>query len=174
MLSFNELRESVENDKPFKLVVIAERRMVKKTKKNKDKPKIEKPKPRFVRADKSYKKNEEGIVMCYMTHTELSEGDLRSLLSNVISGNITGFLVNSAKRTTALNTSSEASTFDGFKTFRRSNRGYGILNFDIDDQLFLSTLSSHLLLFLPFAFYLLRRHLLPKDFATFLQYQHIF
>ena len=55
-----------------------------------------------------------------------------------ISGNITGFLVNSAKRTTALNTSSEASTFDGFKTFRRSNRGYGILNFDIDDQLFIN------------------------------------
>ena len=44
MLSFNELRESVENDKPFKLVVIAERRMVKKTKKNKDKPVVEKPK----------------------------------------------------------------------------------------------------------------------------------
>ena len=44
MLSFNELRESVENDKPFKLVVIAERRMVKKTKKNKDKPVEEKPK----------------------------------------------------------------------------------------------------------------------------------
>ena len=49
-----------------------------------------------------------------------------------ISGNITGFLVNSAKRTTALNTSSEASTFSGAKAFRRSNRGYGILNFDIE------------------------------------------
>ncbi len=55
-----------------------------------------------------------------------------------ISGNITGFLVNSAKRTTALNTSSEASSFSGAKAFRRSNRGYGILNFDIDDQLFLN------------------------------------
>ena len=55
-----------------------------------------------------------------------------------LSGNITGFLVNSSKRTTALNTSSEASTFDGFKTFRRSNRGYGILNFDISDQLFIN------------------------------------
>ena len=55
-----------------------------------------------------------------------------------LSGNITGFLVNSAKRTTALNTSSEASTFDGFKSFSRSNRGYGILNFDIDDQLFIN------------------------------------
>ena len=55
-----------------------------------------------------------------------------------ISGNITGFLVNSAKRTTALNTSSEASTFSGAKAFRRSNRGYGILNFDIDDQLFIN------------------------------------
>ena len=37
-----------------------------------------------------------------------------------ISGNITGFLVNSTKRTTALNTSSEASSFSGFKTFNRS------------------------------------------------------
>ena len=55
-----------------------------------------------------------------------------------LSGNITGFLVNSAKRTTALNTSSEASTFDGYKSFSRSNRGYGILNFDIDDQLFIN------------------------------------
>ena len=55
-----------------------------------------------------------------------------------LSGNITGFLVNSAKRTTALNTSSEASTFDGYKSFNRSNRGYGILNFDIDDQLFIN------------------------------------
>ena len=55
-----------------------------------------------------------------------------------LSGNITGFLVNSSKRTTALNTSAEASTFDGFKTFRRSNRGYGILNFDISDELFIT------------------------------------
>ena len=55
-----------------------------------------------------------------------------------LSGNITGFLVNSAKRTTALNTSSEASTFDGYKSFSRSNRAYGILNFDIDDQLFIN------------------------------------
>ena len=55
-----------------------------------------------------------------------------------LSGNITGFLVNSSKRTTSLNTSSEASTFDGFKTFNRSNRGYGILNFDISDQLFIN------------------------------------
>ncbi|MBT6729802.1 MAG: SusC/RagA family TonB-linked outer membrane protein, partial [Cryomorphaceae bacterium] len=55
-----------------------------------------------------------------------------------ISGNITGFLVNSTKRTTALNTSSEASSFSGFKTFNRSNRGYGILNFDISDQLFIN------------------------------------
>ena len=55
-----------------------------------------------------------------------------------VSGNITGFLVNSAKRTTALNTSSEASTFSGAKAFRRSNRGYAILNFDISDQLFLN------------------------------------
>jgi outer membrane receptor protein involved in Fe transport len=55
-----------------------------------------------------------------------------------LSGNITGFLVNSSKRTTALNTSSEASTFSGAKAFRRSNRGYGILNLDISDQLFIN------------------------------------
>ena len=55
-----------------------------------------------------------------------------------VSGNITGFLVNSTKRTTALNTSSEASTFSGAKAFRRSNRGYAILNFDISDELFLN------------------------------------
>ena len=47
-------------------------------------------------------------------------------------------MVNSTKRTTALNTSSEASTFSGAKAFRRSNRGYAILNFDISDELFLN------------------------------------
>ena len=45
MRSFSEvIREETDNKKPYRLVVIAERRMVKKTKKNKDKPKIEKPK----------------------------------------------------------------------------------------------------------------------------------
>ena len=44
MLSFNELiSEEKTNDKPYRLVVIAERRMVKKAKKNKDKPVIKKP-----------------------------------------------------------------------------------------------------------------------------------
>ena len=45
MRSFSEvIREETDNKKPYRLVVIAERRMVKKTKKNKDKPKIDKPK----------------------------------------------------------------------------------------------------------------------------------
>jgi len=54
------------------------------------------------------------------------------------SGTITGFLVNSTKQTTSLNTSAEASAFENFKTFRKSNRGYGILNFDIADELFVN------------------------------------
>jgi TonB-linked SusC/RagA family outer membrane protein len=54
------------------------------------------------------------------------------------SGLLTGFLVNSTKQTTSLNTSAEASTFDNFKTHRRSNRGYGILNFDYADELFVT------------------------------------
>ncbi len=54
------------------------------------------------------------------------------------SGLINGFLVNSTKQTTSLNTSAEASIYDNFKSHRRSNRGYGILNFDIADELFLN------------------------------------
>lgn len=54
------------------------------------------------------------------------------------SGLITGFLVNSTKQTTSLNTSAEASTFDGFKTNRRSNRGYAVLGFDYADELFVN------------------------------------
>ena len=57
---------------------------------------------------------------------------------NRISGNITGFLVNSKKQTVALNTSAEASSFDNFRTFRRSNRGYGVLNFDVNNELFVN------------------------------------
>ena len=57
---------------------------------------------------------------------------------NRISGNITGFLVNSSKQTTALNTSSEASSFDNYRSFRRSNRGYGVLNLDVANELFLN------------------------------------
>jgi TonB-linked SusC/RagA family outer membrane protein len=54
------------------------------------------------------------------------------------SGNITGFLVNSRKQTTSLNSANENSIFDDFKTRRRSNRGYGILGVDINDELFLN------------------------------------
>ena len=54
------------------------------------------------------------------------------------SGRITGFLVNSSKQTTALNTATEASLVENHKTLRRSNRGYGILNLDVFDQLFLT------------------------------------
>ncbi len=54
------------------------------------------------------------------------------------SGLIQGFLVNSTKQTTSLNTSAEASTFDNFQTHRRSNRGDGILNFDFADEFFLT------------------------------------
>ncbi len=50
-------------------------------------------------------------------------------------GRITGFLVNSTKETTSLNTSSEASIFEKVRVNRRSNRGYGILNFELYDQL---------------------------------------
>ena len=57
---------------------------------------------------------------------------------NRISVNITGFLVNSSKQTTALNTSSEASSFDNYRSFRRSNRGYGVLNLDVANELFLN------------------------------------
>ena len=57
---------------------------------------------------------------------------------NRISGNITGFLVNSSKQTTALNTSSEASSFENYRSFRRSNRGYGVLNLDVANELFLN------------------------------------
>lgn len=54
------------------------------------------------------------------------------------SGNITGFLVNSTKQTTSLNTSSEASSFQNFNTYRKSNRAYAILNFGIADELFVN------------------------------------
>ena len=44
LLSFNELiSEEKKNDTPYRLVVIAERRMVKKAKKNSDKPVVKKP-----------------------------------------------------------------------------------------------------------------------------------
>jgi len=51
---------------------------------------------------------------------------------------ISGFLVNARKQTTDLNTAAEASSIGNSKTNLRSNRGYGTLNFDIMDKLFLN------------------------------------
>lgn len=54
------------------------------------------------------------------------------------SGQITGFLVNTRKETTSLNSANESSTFSNFRTFRRSNRGYGILGFDFSESVFVN------------------------------------
>ncbi len=54
------------------------------------------------------------------------------------SGQITGFLVNATKPTTALNTANENSEYENNRTIRRSNRGYAILGVDLFDQLFLN------------------------------------
>ncbi|MEL6717683.1 MAG: SusC/RagA family TonB-linked outer membrane protein, partial [Bacteroidota bacterium] len=54
------------------------------------------------------------------------------------SANITGFLVNSQKPTSDLNTAAENSTFSNSRRLVRSNRGYGVLNFDMFDNLFVS------------------------------------
>ena len=54
------------------------------------------------------------------------------------SGSVTGFLVDSQKQTTSLNSAAEATSFDNFRTFRKSNRGYAVLNFDMFDQLYLN------------------------------------
>lgn len=51
---------------------------------------------------------------------------------------ITGFLVNSKKPTTALNAAAENSTIQNRRLFRRSNRGYGQMSFDLWDQLFVN------------------------------------
>lgn len=51
-------------------------------------------------------------------------------------GRIAGFLVNSTKPTTSLNTASEASIFEKVSVNRRSNRGFAILDFDLFDQLY--------------------------------------
>lgn len=56
----------------------------------------------------------------------------------IASNQITGFLVNSRKPTTDLNTSAGASSVDNSRRFIRSNRGYGVLAFDISDQLFVN------------------------------------
>jgi len=53
-------------------------------------------------------------------------------------GTITGFLVNATKETADLNTAAENSTINNTKRFIRSNRGYGVLSFDLYKQLFLS------------------------------------
>ena len=57
---------------------------------------------------------------------------------NRSSGSISDFLVNATKVTTALNSSQESSTFENAKSFIRSNRGYAILNFGINDELFVN------------------------------------
>ena len=57
---------------------------------------------------------------------------------NRSSGSISDFLVNATKRTTALNSSQESSTFENVKSFTRSNRGYAILNLGINDELFVN------------------------------------
>jgi TonB-linked SusC/RagA family outer membrane protein len=49
-----------------------------------------------------------------------------------------GFLVRSSKITTDLNTAAEASSIEVSRRFIRSNRGYGILSFDLYDQLFVN------------------------------------
>ncbi len=54
------------------------------------------------------------------------------------SSDITGFLVDVRKQTTALNTSATASTVENNKRFIRSNRGYAVVAADLYDQLFIS------------------------------------
>lgn len=51
---------------------------------------------------------------------------------------IIGFLVNSGKPTTDLNTAAQNSTVENQKRLIRSNRGFGILSFDLYDQLFVN------------------------------------
>ncbi len=51
---------------------------------------------------------------------------------------ITGFLVNTRKQTTDLNTSADASTIGDSRTNLRSNRLYSTLGFDIMDKLFVN------------------------------------
>tara|TARA_Y100000385_G_scaffold30206_1_gene28432 strand:- start:3615 stop:6833 length:3219 start_codon:yes stop_codon:yes gene_type:complete len=54
------------------------------------------------------------------------------------SGSVTGFLVDSQKETTSLNSAAEATGFSNYRTFRKSNRGYAVLNFDMFDQLYVN------------------------------------
>jgi TonB-linked SusC/RagA family outer membrane protein len=54
------------------------------------------------------------------------------------SGRITGFLTNSRKETTDLNTAAESSEFSNYKRNIRSNRGYYSFTFNLFQQLFLT------------------------------------
>jgi hypothetical protein len=54
------------------------------------------------------------------------------------SGSVTGFLVDSQKETSSLNSAAEATSFSNFRTFRKSNRGYAVLNFDMFNQLYVN------------------------------------
>ncbi len=54
------------------------------------------------------------------------------------SNTLTGFLVNSRKETYDLNSSAINSEIENNKRFIRSNRAYGVLNFDLYDQIFLN------------------------------------
>lgn len=51
---------------------------------------------------------------------------------------MTGFLVNSTKQTTSLNTSAENTTISNSKRLIRSNRAYAVLSVDAYDQLFVN------------------------------------
>ena len=51
---------------------------------------------------------------------------------------LTGFQVDSRKPTTDLNADAAATNVSNFRRFIRSNRGYGVLNFDMYDQLFVN------------------------------------
>ncbi len=57
---------------------------------------------------------------------------------NVNNALLQGFLVRSTKLTTDLNTAAEASSINNFKRTVRSNRLYGMLAFDLYDQIFIN------------------------------------
>ena len=59
-------------------------------------------------------------------------------ISRTNSSSLTGFQVNVRKPTTSLNSSAESSTYSNYKRFVRSNRGYGVLGFDMYSQLFVT------------------------------------
>ncbi len=54
------------------------------------------------------------------------------------SSQLTGFLANSRLATTELNSAAGASSIDNTERFIRSNRGYGVLNFGINDEIFVN------------------------------------